>query len=394
MTDHSSDHPATRLTHSGRADKSSYGPVNPPVVRASTLLFASTADLKAATGSRRTYGRHGTSTSMALEQALCELEGAADCLLTPSGLSAISTTLLALLQPGDDLLMSDACYEPTRALCDGLLARLGIQTRYYDPLIGAGIADLLQPNTRVVFIEAAGSLTFEIHDVPALAAAAHAHGALLVADSTWATPLGWDAFALGIDVSLHAATKYIVGHSDVLLGAILCSAALQPRLRQTYAALGLSVSSDDAYLALRGLRTLAARLAMHRENTVQTVAWLAERAEVAELLYPPLAGAAGHQLWQRDFKPQYACGLLGVVFAEGISRAQVNRLIDSTRLFGIGYSWGGYESLIIPCHPASNRSVTAARWQGKVMARLHIGLEDPQDLRADLEQAFAAMHAV
>ena len=394
MTDLPSDRPATRLAHSGRADKSCYGPVNPPVVRASTLLFSNTAELKAAAGTRRTYGRHGSETTMALEQALCALEGAADCLLTPSGLSAISTTLLALLQPGDDLLMSDACYEPTRALCDGLLARLGIQTRYYDPLIGAGISELLQANTRVVFVEAAGSLTFEVHDVPALAAAAHAQGALLVADSTWATPLGWDAFALGIDVSLHAATKYIVGHSDVLLGAILCTAAVQPRLRQTYAALGLSVGGDDAYLALRGLRTLSARLAVHRENTVQVLAWLAKRPEVAELLYPPLAGAAGHELWQRDFKPEYACGLLGVVFAEGISRAQVNRLIDSTRLFGIGYSWGGYESLMIPCHPTSSRSVTAARWQGKVMARLHIGLEDPVDLLADLQQAFAAMHTV
>src|SRR3990167_9454544 len=358
MSDNPSDHPATRLPHSGRADKSCYGPVNVPVVRASTLLFANTAELKAAAGSRRTYGRHGTPTTQALEEALCAIEGAAACMLTPSGLPA----------------------------------RMGIHTSYYDPLLGAGIAALLQPNTRVVFAESAGSLTFEMQDLPALAAAAHEQGALLVADCTWATPLGWQVFELGVDVSVHAATKYIVGHSDVLLGAIMCGQALAARLRQGHRELGMSISGDDAYLALRGLRTLAARLTLHQQNAAHVAQWLSARPEVAQVLYPPLPGADGHALWLRDCNPRYANGLMGVVFAPGISAAQVDRLIDATRLFGIGYSWGGYESLIIPVKPGKVRSVTAERWQGKVMARLHIGLEDPADLLADLQQAFAAMH--
>lgn len=394
MSDNCSDHPATRLAHSGRADKSCYGPVNPPVVRASTLLFANTAELKAAAGTRRTYGRHGTPTTQALEDALCALEGADACLLAPSGLAAITTTLLSLLKAGDHLLMTDSCYQPTRDFCDGLLARMGISTSYYDPLLDAGISALMQANTRVVFAESAGSLTFEMQDLPALAAVAHSHGALLVADCTWATPLGWQVFALGVDVSVHAATKYIVGHSDVLLGAILCRQPLVAQLRQGHHELGVSIGGDDAYLALRGLRTLAARLTVHQQNAAQIAHWLSVQPEVAQVLYPPLPGAPGHALWQRDCQPQYANGLMGLVFAPGISRAQVDRLIDSTRLFGIGYSWGGYESLMIPVNPSKLRSVTAARWQGKVMARLHIGLEDSADLLADLQQAFAAMHAV
>jgi cystathionine beta-lyase len=394
MSDNCSDHPATRLAHSGRADKSCYGPVNPPVVRASTLLFANTAELKAAAGSRRTYGRHGTTTTQALEDALCALEGADTCLLAPSGLAAITTTLLSLLKAGDHLLMTDSCYQPTRDFCDGLLARMGISTSYYDPLLDAGIAALMQPNTRVVFAESAGSLTFEMQDLPALAAVAHSHGALLVADCTWATPLGWQVFALGVDVSVHAATKYIVGHSDVLLGAILSRQPLAAQLRQGHHALGVSIGGDDAYLALRGLRTLAARLTVHQQNAAQVAHWLSVQPELAQVLYPPMPGAAGHALWLRDCQPQYANGLMGLVFAPGISQAQVDRLIDTTRLFGIGYSWGGYESLIIPVNPSKLRSVTAARWQGKVMARLHIGLEDAGDLIADLQQAFAAMHTI
>lgn len=394
MSDNCSDHPATRLAHSGRADQSGSGPVNPPVVRASTLLFANSAELKAAAGSRRTYGRHGTQTTLALEDALCAVEGADACMLTPSGLAAISTTLLSLLKSGDHLLMTDSCYQPTRDFCDGLLARMGIHTSYYDPLLGAGIQAQMHANTRVVFAESAGSLTFEMQDLPALAAVAHAHGALLVADCTWATPLGWDVFALGVDVAVHAATKYIVGHSDVLMGAILCRQPLVAVLRQGHRDVGMSVSADDAYLALRGLRTLAARLTMHQKNAAQVALWLHAQPEVAQVLYPPLSSDAGHALWQRDCHAQYANGLMGLVFAPGISAAQVDRLIDACRLFGIGYSWGGYESLIIPVNAAKLRSVTAARWQGKVMARLHIGLEDPADLLADLQQAFAAMQAL
>lgn len=391
MTNKASDHPHTRLTHAGRADKSQYGPVNPPVIRASTMLFPDTQALKASHGSRRSYGRHATETTLALEDALCALDGAAGSLLTPSGLSAITTTLLALLKPGDHLLMTDSVYDPTRLFCDGLLARLGVATTYYDPLLGGEITALIQPNTRLIFVESPGSLTFEMQDVPAIVAAAHAREVLVVADSTWATPLGWDAFGLGVDVSLHSATKYIVGHSDVLMGAIQCSAATLPALRRTYRELGVSVSGDDAYLALRGLRTLAARLAVHGASARQVALWLQRRPEVAQVLYPPLPDTPGHALWARDFHPAYACGLLGVVLRDDITQAQANRLIDATRLFGIGYSWGGYESLIIPATPAATRTASKARWQGKVMLRLHIGLENVEDLLADLDAAFAQM---
>lgn len=384
---------ATRLTHAGRKGKSHHGPVNPPLVRASTILFPDVAALHEAHGSRRSYGRLATETTLALEQALCAAEGAAACMLTPSGLSAISTTLLALLKTGDHLLMVDTAYDPTRQLCEGLLKQNGISTTYYDPLLGADIAQLMQPNTKVVFVESPGSLTFEVQDIPAIAAVAHAAGAVVVSDSTWATPIGWASFELGIDVSIHAATKYIVGHSDALMGAILTTAALEPQVRSTYKQLGMSIGGDDAALALRGLRTLAARLAVHRDSAQIVARWLQQQPEVAEVLYPPLAGTAGHELWQRDFRPEYACGLMGAVFRADVSEQQVAALIDRTRLFGIGFSWGGYESLILPTFPARYRSVQPEKWQAS-MLRLHVGLEAVPDLLDDLEQGFGALRAL
>lgn len=380
----------TLLTHAGRKGKAHSGPVNPPVIRASTMLFPNVAALHGATGTRGIYGRHGNETTHALEHALCAAEGAAACLLTPSGLSAITTTLLALLKPGDHLLMVDTTYDPTRLFCDGLLKQIGVSTTYYDPLIGTDIGQLMQANTKVIFVESPGSLTFEVQDIPAIAAVAHAHGALVVSDSTWATPIGWASFALGIDVSIHAATKYIVGHSDALMGIILTTAALADTLRCTYKQLGLSISGDDAALALRGLRTLSARLAMHRASAHTIASWLQAQPEVAEVLYPPLPGTAGHDIWKRDFRPEYACGLMGAVFRSGISTAQVAALIDRTQLFGIGFSWGGYESLILPTAPANCRSINAAKWQAP-MLRLHVGLESAQDLLADLNRGFTAL---
>ncbi|MFZ6654219.1 cystathionine beta-lyase [Undibacterium sp. TJN19] len=381
---------ATRLTHAGRKGKVHPGPVNPPIVRASTMLFPDVAALNNACGTRRVYGRHGNETTHALEQALCSAENAAGCMLTPSGLSAITTTLLALLQPGDHLLMVDTTYDPTRLFCDGLLKQIGVTTTYYDPLIGRGIAALMQKNTRVVFVESPGSLTFEIQDIPAIAAVAHAGGAVVVSDSTWATPIGWDSFDLGIDVSIHAATKYIVGHSDALMGVILTNEALHERVRNTYRQLGITIGGDDAALALRGLRTLAARLAVHRDSAQVVARWLQQQPEVAEVLYPPLEGCAGHELWKRDFKPEYACGLMGAVFRADITEQQVAALIDRTRLFGIGFSWGGYESLILPTKPSAYRSVNAGQWQTP-MLRLHVGLEATEDLLADLAQGFDAL---
>lgn len=393
MSQHASQYQtATRLTHAGRKGKMHHGPVNPPLVRASTMLFPDVAALQDAYGSRCSYGRHGNETTHALEQALCAAEGAAACLLTPSGLSAITTTLLALLKPGDHLLMVDTAYDPTRLFCEGMLKQIGVTTTYYDPLAGAAIAALIQPNTKVVFVESPGSLTFEVQDIPAIAAAAHAAGAVVVSDSTWATPIGWASFELGIDVSIHAATKYIVGHSDALMGVILTNAALQDPLRDTYKQLGLTIGSDDAALALRGLRTMAARLAVHRASAQIVARWLQAQPEVAQVLYPPLEGSAGHELWRRDFRPEFACGLMGTVFRDDISPRQVAALIDRTRLFGIGFSWGGYESLILPTAPARHRSIHPEHWQA-AMLRLHVGLEAVDDLLADLEQGFAALRA-
>lgn len=381
---------STRLTHAGRKGKDHAAFVNPSVVRASTMLFPDVASLKNACGTRRAYGRHGNETTQALEQALCAAEGAAACMLTPSGLSAVTTTLLALLQPGDHLLMVDTVYDPTRLFCDGMLKQMGVTTTYYDPLVGRDIADLMQFNTKVVFVESPGSLTFEIQDIPGIAAAAHARDAVVVSDSTWATPIGWDSFELGIDVSIHAATKYIVGHSDALMGAILTTAALEERIRNTYRQLGMTIGADDAALALRGLRTLAARLAAHRESAHVIARWLKEQPEVAEVLYPPMPGSPGHEIWKRDFKAEYACGLMGAVFRSDITEQQVAALIDRTRLFGIGFSWGGFESLILPTNPASYRSVNATKWQAP-MLRLHVGLEAVEDLLTDLEQGFTAL---
>ncbi|MBB6343409.1 cystathionine beta-lyase [Pseudomonas fluvialis] len=389
MTDQQ--HPDTLLTHKGRPDASAGAPVNPPLVRASTLLFADVAEMQASHGSRHSYGRHSNPPGLALEQALCSLEGAAGCRLTPSGLSAITTTLLALLRPGDHLLMTDSAYEPTRSFCHGLLAQLGISTTFYDPLLGAGIETLVQPNTRLIFAESPGSLTFEVQDIPALSAVARRHDLYLVADNTWATPLGWRPFELGIDVSIHAATKYIVGHSDVMLGAILCNERTRPAIERCWRGLGLAVSSDDAYLGLRGLRTLGVRLGQHAQSALQIAQWLSAQPQVAQVLYPPLPGSPGHELWQRDYEASRACGLLGVLLPEGCSEAAMHRVVDACRLFGRGYSWGGFESLIIPVNPAPQRSVTASRWQGRHLLRLHIGLEDSRDLMADLQQALAQL---
>lgn len=383
-------HVKTRLGHYGRKDKTQPGPVNPPLIRASTMLFPDVAQLKSASGTRKSYGRHGNETTLALESALCAAEGADACLLTPSGLLAITTTLLSLLKPGDHMLMTDSAYDPTRDFCDGFLTEFGVETTYYDPLLGAGIEQMIRPNTKVIFVESPGSLTFEVQDVPAIADVAHRHGALVVSDSTWATPLGWPSFQLGVDVSIHAATKYIVGHSDVLMGAILTTEALGARLRKTYRQLGISVGADDAYLVLRGLRTMDARLSVHRNNAQHVARWLQIQPEVDSVLYPPLEGSPGHDLWKRDFCADYACGLMGVVFRPEVSKAAAIQLVDQVKIFGIGYSWGGYESLMIPIAPNEHRSITADRWSQQ-MIRIHVGLEAVSDLIDDLSQGFEAL---
>ena len=382
--------PATRLVTGGRDTAANHGFVNPPVYHASTVLYPSAEDFLARR-TRYAYGRRGTPTSEALETALRELEGPA-CVgvaLLPSGLAAISTTLLAILGAGDHLLVTDSVYQPTRKFCDGVLRRYGITTTYYDPMIGGGIAALMQPSTRAVFVEAPGSLSFEVQDVPAIAEAAHARGALVLMDNTWASPLYFRALDKGADLSIQAGTKYIGGHSDVMLGTASANAAAWERLSETVHTLGLCVGPDDIYLGLRGLRTLGVRLAQHHQAGLKVARWLAERPEIARVLHPALESCPGHAIWRRDFSG--ASGLFSIVF-KPVAQSAVNAFLNELGLFGIGASWGGFESLAIPFDCTSIR--TATKWApGGPTVRLHIGLEDVDDLISDLERGFAALAA-
>ena len=382
--------PATRLVVGGRDPAANHGFVNPPVHHVSTVLYPTAEDFLARRA-RYLYGRRGTPTSEALEDALRALEGP-DCAgvaLLPSGLAAISTALLAVLKAGDHLLVTDSVYQPTRKFCDGMLKRYGVTATYYDPLIGGGIAALIQPNTRAVFVEAPGSLSFEIQDVPAIAAAAHAKGAVVLMDNTWATSLYFRAFEKGVDLSIQAATKYIGGHSDVMLGTVSANKATWERLADTVHALGLCVGPDDVYLGLRGLRTMGVRLAHHHQAGMKVARWLAERPEIACVLHPALESCPGHALWRRDFSG--ASGLFSIVF-KPVAQTAVNAFLNELTLFGIGASWGGFESLAIPFDCAPIR--TATKWApGGPTVRIHIGLEEIDDLIGDLQRGFAAFAA-
>jgi cystathionine beta-lyase len=382
--------PATRLVVGGRDPAANHGFVNPPVHHVSTVLYPTAEDFLTRRA-RYLYGRRGTPTSEALEDALRALEGP-DCAgvaLLPSGLAAISTALLAVLKAGDHLLVTDSVYQPTRKFCDGMLKRYGITATYYDPLIGGAIAALIQPNTRAVFVEAPGSLSFEIQDVPAIAAAAHAKGAVVLMDNTWATSLYFRAFEKGVDLSIQAATKYIGGHSDVMLGTVSANKATWERLADTVHALGLCVGPDDVYLGLRGLRTMGVRLAHHHQAGMKVARWLAERPEIACVLHPALESCPGHALWRRDFSG--ASGLFSIVF-KPVAQTAVNAFLNELTLFGIGASWGGFESLAIPFDCAPIR--TATKWApGGPTVRIHIGLEEIDDLIGDLQRGFAAFAA-
>ncbi|WP_253201107.1 cystathionine beta-lyase [Sphingomonas quercus] len=386
MSGQGGDRPLTRLAGAGRRPEWTGGVVNPPVWRASTILFDDCADLDAKSSRNRDgelyYGRRGTPTQWALADALTELEpGAAGTMLYPSGVAAVAGALLSVLKPGDELLLVDSCYQPTRAFAQNILAPMGVATRFYDPLVGAGIAELFTDKTRAVFMESPGSLTFEVQDVPAICAAARARGIVTLIDNTWATPLLLPAIALGVDLSIIACTKYIVGHSDVMLGSVTATAPYYKRLRMVAQSLGQHVGPDDAWLALRGLRTLGVRLRQHQEGGLAVAQWLATRPEVARVLHPALPDCPGHDLWRRDFGG--ASGLFSFVLRDADAAARA-RLIDGLALFGIGFSWGGYESLALPVDPAPLRS--AVRWEaGGPAVRLHIGLEDPADLIADLD---------
>ena len=381
---------ATEVAHLGRDPRRFLGAVNTPVFRASTILFRSVAELEQSQRGQFPgigYGLHGLPTVTDLAHALATLEGGHAALMVPSGLTATTFPLLALAKPGDHVLVTDAVYGPTRRFCDNHLRRLGVEVSYYDPLVGVDIGELFRPNTTLVFAESPASLTFEVQDIPAIAAAAHARNARVILDNTWATPLGFRAFDHGVDVSVHAATKYIGGHSDVLLGAVVATEQSHAPLWRLWTDMGIAPSTDDCFLGLRGLRTLAVRLARHAESALSIARWLSQRDEVREVLYPPLPDDRGHALWARDFIG--ASGLFGVVL-QPTDAASVARMLDGMRIFGMGWSWGGFESLIIPTWPERLRTVTT--WnRGGPCLRLAIGLEDPQDLIEDLEEGFARL---
>ena len=380
--------PATRIVTGGRDPMAHHGFVNPPVYHASTVLYASAEDL-VAHRSRYQYGRLATPTSEALTEALRELEGplCAGVALMPSGLSAISTALLSVVKTGDHILVADTIYRPTRNVCDTVLARLGVTTTYYDPLIGDGIAALFQPNTRAIFTEAPGSQSFEMQDIPAIAEIAHRHGAVVLMDNTWATPLFFDAFGKGVDLSIQAGTKYLGGHSDLMIGTVSANESTWKALRDTTLLLGICVGPDDIYLAQRGLRTLDVRLRRHHQSGLHVARWLAERPEVARVMHPGLENDPGHRIWKRDFTG--ASGLFSIEL-QPTPEPAVFAFLDALRLFGMGFSWGGYESLVILFDCAEYRTATTWYANGPTL-RFHIGLEDVDDLIADLDQGFAAM---
>jgi cysteine-S-conjugate beta-lyase len=382
--------PETRLVTGGRDPQSYYGFVNPPVYHASTVLYPNAADQVAHRG-RYQYGRRGTPTTDALEQAIAEIEGpqCAGVVLVPSGMNAVATALLSVVSAGDHILITDSVYRPTRNFSNSVLKRLGVETTYYDPMIGERIGNLFKPNTRAVFVEAPGSQSFEIQDIPAIAAIAHDKGALVLMDNTWATPLYFPALEKGVDLSIQAGTKYIGGHSDIMFGTVSANAKTWPQLRETFTTLGLCAGPDDVYLALRGLRTMAVRLARHHDSGLKVARWLAARPEVARVMHPAIESDPGHAIWKRDFTG--ASGLFSLVLKPA-SEKKVYAFMDALALFGMGFSWGGYESLVILFDCSEYR--TATKWApGGPTLRFHIGLEDPGDLIADLEQGFAAMAA-
>jgi cystathionine beta-lyase len=377
---------STRLVTAGRLRKVDHGAVNPPVVHESTFLFDSLEEMQRVSvhpteRSGQVYGRIGTVTTRALEDAITLIEGGAGCVLFPSGLSAITGALLAFLEAGDHLLMVDTCYGPTRTFCDSRLASLGVEVTYYDPMIGAGISELVRKNTRCIFMESPGSLTFEVQDVPAICRVARERGIVTLLDNTWASPLYFDAFAHGVDVSIQAGTKYFSGHSDVMAGSVSASDPDHvARVRDLAFDLGLHMAPDDCYLLLRGMRTLELRLEQHQRGALKLARWLKDQPGVRTVLHPALPSCPGHLQWQRDFSG--ASGLFAIVI-DPVGTDALSAMLDHMELFGMGFSWGGFESLIVPMDYTSLRTASDPGIEGTLL-RIHVGLENPDDLIRDL----------
>ncbi|SFU22392.1 cystathionine beta-lyase [Mesorhizobium sp. YR577] len=380
----------TLLVQAGRELKASGVSVNPPVVRASTFVFKSLGDFQTAGKtpySTPFYGRVGTPVSLAFEKAVAELEEGHAAISASSGLAAITGVFLAFLSQGDHVLVPDSVYDPVRRLCTRTLARMDIETSYYDPMIGAGIVELIKPNTKLIYLESPGSGTFEVQDVPAIAKIAKERGIRTAIDNTWATPLFFKPAKLGVDAVIHAATKYIVGHSDAMLGVVTTSEDAFLPVRVALQDTGACAGSEEANLGLRGLRTMGVRLRQHHQSGIEVARWLATRPEVMKVFHPALPDCPGHAIWKRDFSG--ASGLFSVEF-KPLAEGSMAAMIDGLQHFKIGFSWGGYESLVLPMHPETSRVITSWKERGSVV-RFHIGLEDVSDLIADLEEGLGRL---
>lgn len=385
----------TNIITTGRNKNWNQGVVNTPIYRASTVLFDTLDEMYDAVNNgsenKLAYGLRGTPTHFAFQEAVAELEGGHATALYPSGSAAISCSLLSFLSAGDHLLMVDSVYHPTRQFCDTILKDFGVETTYYDPVIGAGVEKLIQANTKILFLESPGSLTMEVQDVPTLCSIAHQHNVITILDNTWASPINCRPFELGVDISIQAATKYIAGHSDVMMGTATTKEKYWLRLKTRSYALGQCVSPDDVYLAHRGLRTLAVRMKQHASSALEIANWLAQRSEVDHVRYPAFPSCPGHDFFKRDFSSSN--GLFSFVLKRA-SRAQIQQFVEGMNLFKMGFSWGGYESLIIPIFNLS-KIRTATKWStDSYLVRLHIGLEDPKDLIDDLNEAFKRLNAL
>jgi cystathionine beta-lyase len=380
--------PRTKLVYAGREPQEQFGFVNTPVYRGSTVLFPNVAALEARGSARFRYGTYGNPTTEALEKAWTEIAGAEDTVLAPSGLAAITLALFTALSAGDHVLVTDSAYDPTRYFCDGVLRRMGVETTYYDPLVGAGIEALFRPNTRAVLVEAPGSQSFEMQDIPAIAAVAHARGdACVIMDNTWATPLFFPPHERGVDLAVEAGTKYLSGHSDLLLGMVSANAQWAKPLRKTFHHFSMCAGPEDVFLALRGLRSMELRLREAERQGLALARWLEGRREVLRVLHPALADCPGHAIWKRDFLG--STGLFSVILKPA-GKTQVAAMLDGLELFGLGYSWGGFESLVIPFDCRNYRTATTWAPEGPAL-RFSVGLEDIEDLKEDLDKGFARL---